>query len=299
MQKLNKFLLLFLCCFGMIHYSTAQRLSFRDSVPSEVQTNYLAPRLGLGTMTLRDQNLSPLFYQGIAASVGIDYGWYKPKWYHDINFQLNYGALVASSPQSSLPKATTLTHLAGIHLSTTNLWKTPWIPNKRWLLEVGGAFKIDPQGRFNPSLFNNSFSGDLFMNLMASAKIQWDFTRNKSFYKVKKKGKKKLKTARQQKLSFQADVGVLNFNYMSGFTNVYMPSQNGSTVNASGEFKEYNFRMNGWRLDLILQFLQFYSTGNGHKIAFIFSAMHAPGVYKPLDFGTIQLQYSFMINQKR
>lgn len=287
-------------CFLMFsQHSFSQRLSFKDSVPTTIKTNYLAPRLGLGTMILRDQNLSPLFYQGIAASFGITYEWYKPHWYHDINLQGNYGALTANSPISHLPKSTTLTHLVALHLSTTHLWKTPWI-NKNWLLEIGGAYKIDPHARLNPSLYNNSVSGALFMNVMASGKIIWDFTRNKSYYKFKKNGKKKLKTARQQKLSFQLDVGVLNFNYMPGYTNAYMPSYDGTlSTTAKGYLDQYNFRLSGWRIDFTLQFLQLYSTGNGHKIALIWSAMHAPGVFQPIDYGTVQLQYSIMINQKR
>lgn len=277
-----------------------QRISFRDSVPDNIESNYLALHFGLGTMTMRDQSLSPLFYTGVAASLGADYEWYKPKWYHDVNLQLNYGLLTADAPSSNLPNSTTLTHLIALELSTTNLWKTPCFKNKKWLFEIGGAFKFDPQMRINPSLFNNSFTGNLFMNVMASGKIIWDFSRNKSYYKIKKSGKKKAKTARQQKLSFQLDVGLLNFNYTPGYTNIYEPSYDGTIgTTAKSYFSQYNFRINGWRIDFTLQFLQFYSTGNGHKIALVWSAMHTPGVYNPLDYGTVQLQYSFMINQKR
>ncbi|MBW7868627.1 MAG: hypothetical protein H3C31_09915 [Brumimicrobium sp.] len=286
--------------FGVsVNQLCSQRLSFRDSVPSLIQCNYFAPRIGIGSMTLRDENLSPLFYDGFNLNLGFGYEWYKPKWYHDVVVLLDYGALSAKLPKTYMPTGNTMTHVIGINLSTTHLWRTPWIPSDKWTFEIGGSFKSSPYGKINPSLFNNAFSASYFLNIMSSGKISYDLSRTNSYFKTTKKGKEKLKTAVQRKLNFQFDAGLLNLSYLPGFTNVYMTEYGDDMKMVKGMFKEYKATLKGFRFDFKLEFLHLFSTGNGHRLALVTSVLHTPGRYRPLDFGATFLQYTMLINQKK
>ncbi|MCO5269566.1 MAG: hypothetical protein M9897_11810 [Brumimicrobium sp.] len=279
--------------------STAQRHTFKDTVPAIIECNYFAPRFSIGSMTLRDENLSPLFYDGVNLNFGVGYEWYKPKWYHDVFVGLDYGALRAKLPKSFMPTNKDMTHVVGFQLSTTHLWRTPWLRSEKWVIETGGAFKTAPYVKINPSLFNNTVSFQYFMNIMGATKISYDLSRTASSYKTTKKGKEKFKGAVQRKLNLQVDYGLLNLGYLPGFTNVYMSEYGDEMKTLTSMFKEYYFTLNSWRFDFKLEFLHLFSTGNGHRIALVTSVIHTPGRYRPLDFGATFLQYTMMINQKK
>ncbi len=241
--------------------------------------------LNLEYGNFRDFSTSPLFYKmpGFGCSVSGIYQTDKNENRFDLEGNILYW-------NSLLVQLNTYYHY---------LHKIPVFKNPKWDLKLGGSFHFTQHFRSNAALMNAQEGFESFVNVMAVGKISRDISRLSSrdytcwFIKGSYKPIKRM-------ISLQMNVGVLNLNHRpSTYNYVYFGYINGSELPIAEFFKEYKWRLNGWRLGAQIDYIWFYPSGNGRKISYIWDAMHAPGSFEPFEMACHKLQFTILINNKK
>jgi hypothetical protein len=175
----------------------------------------------------------------------------------------------------------------------------PVLKHPKWNLKVGGALLMTQNLRLNSALLNAQIGYEAFTNLMLVGKISRDFStlQPKPFKFWFIKGTKK---PGKRMLSFQMNIGLLNFNSRpSTYNYVYLGAIYGTAISLDKLLKEYKWKLNGWRIGTQIDYTWFYPSGNGRRISYIWDVAHAPGSFEPFDMATHKLQYTILINNKK
>lgn len=245
----------------------------------------------------------------MALSINMDYGLYRDFSTSPLFYKMP-GVGFAASGIYSLPKAENRFDIEGDFLYWNALFirinsyyhyihKIPVFKSEKWDLKVGGAFTFTQNFRSNSALQNAQIGYESFANVMVVGKISRDLSRLEPkdykcwFLKGTKKAIKRL-------ISFQLNVGILNFNHRpSTYNYVYLGSINGTELSLSEFFDEYQWKLNGWRFGTQIEYSWYYPSGNGRKIAYIWEAAHAPGTFEPFQMASHKLQFTILINNKK
>lgn len=234
----------------------------------------------------RDFATSPLFYDVFGGGVGFGRLYTTQKWDHLVDVNLN-------------------AHIGYAQFFNINLYyhyvhKLPIFKSPKLIFKLGGAFQFTQNIRINPPLRNAQAGLESIMNLMLVGKLNWDISRTTT-KTINFLGKKKEKKPIKREISFQCQIGLLNFNHRpSQYSFVYLGSINGTATNpAMWLFDEYSWSLNGWRLGTQIEYSWYKSTGNGRKIAYIWEAAHCPGNFEAFQMGIHKIQYTIIINNNK
>jgi hypothetical protein len=247
----------------------------------------------------RDFATSPLFYQGRGTNLYM--GWQSRNENGEFNLGLDFliNLTLANAPKSDFYEVKTMGIFSGLQGNVTYLRNLKQIKFDQYDFKVGGTLVGNQNMRLNPSLDNSSTGLESIVNLMLSAKVDRDISRrnesvtNFLFLSIRSKPVKRT-------LTFQTDVGILNFNRRPSYSYAYTSPIDGTNTSMfSYVWDKYSWSMNGWRLRSKLEFTQFKSSGNGHKIAYTWDAMHAPGKYAAFQAAMHRFEYTILINNNR
>lgn len=298
--------LLFVCTYHLLLSSATpfDSLPNRSIDPNEALRNlqygrFYNPSIEAGSALLRDRNLSPLFYSGPYIHIGQELLWANTQWQHRFGIGIGFAQLSAQLAQADFMQQVTGTMLFRPSFYSEHLYQVPAFKRTDYHLYVGGVVKGNFDVRINSSLFNNAFSSNGFLNLALGARLQKEISRTSDRVKQKKSGITKVKYARFRSLSVQTDIGLINLNYLPGYTNIYRGAIDSKAEGGPGLFSQYETHLNGWRLDAKLEYQVLKTNGNGYKIGFVSHNMSAKGAYKPVDIATTTLQFTLIVNNNK
>jgi hypothetical protein len=254
---------------------------------------------GFSSVTFRDFATSPLFYLGPGIHLGLN--WENINDNREINWGLHslFNIAIANTPESEYFPVISESFFSTFNGHFTYLRNLPVLSGDNFKIKAGGTLTGNQNLRLNPYLDNSSVGLESFFNLMTSAKADFDVSRKEGretkilFLSIRKRPVRRT-------LSFQMDIGFLNFNYRPSYNYVYDDKIDGSDTNPISFVRDqYVWSMNGWRLGTKLGLTRFKSTGNGRKISYAWDVLSAPGRHATFQMATHRLEFVLLINNKR
>lgn len=260
---------------------------------------YLLLSVGWANTTFRDFATSPLFYRGEGFSLSYEKQTIKQK------SEINWGfSSLISSTQASIAKSNYIqSNTYSAFISIDGFFKyyrnIPAISTEKIDIKAGGTVLATQNLRINQSLLNSALGVETFLNGMLSVKADIDISQKEEkttqlwFLKIKQKPSK-------QKLSFQTDIGLLNFNHRPSYNYLYFDKiEDFDSNNIFSLLKTYTWSLNGYRIGTKIEFSKFASTGNGYKIAYIWDIANAPGKHQSFQMAAHRIQYTLIINKNK
>lgn len=270
-----------------------------ETQENQLNQKYLLLSIGWTRTTFRDFATSPLFYRGSGFSLSYE------KQIIDQKSEINWGfSPLFSSTEACIAKSDYIQERAvSAFISMDGYLKyyrdLPRISSEKIQFKAGGTVLATQNIRINESLLNSAFGVETFLNLMLSAKADIDISQKEEktihlwFLKIKQNPSK-------QKLSFQTDIGLLNFNHRPSYNYVYFDEIDDNYTNELFALKEhYDWSLNGYRFGTKIEYSKFASTGNGFKIAYIWDMTNAPGKHQTFQMATHRIQYTLIINKNK
>lgn len=296
-----RFLILFICCQSS-HILNAQEQVNNSNVEhnDSLHTKYYT-RLSTGITTpiYRDFATSPLFFSGIGLNLST--AWLKHSDSRERIFQLEMGGAVMSpnTPESDFIQTGGLSFFGQFNAFYQQLWKLEALSNTQNNIKVGGALVTTQNIRINGALVNNLLGLESIYNLMASAQITRDISRKKEKEINLLLFKPVLKPAKRD-LRFLFNVGVLNVNHRPGYTYTYNSEMNGTeTGPAAWTYYNYQWALNGWRLQTQLEYIKHLPNGNARSWSYVWRAAHVPGRHEAFQMASHQIQFTLFFNSKK
>jgi hypothetical protein len=200
---------------------------------------------------------------------------------NDQEFAVKAGALFSHST------------LSYSHLRNISRW------NKgKWKFWAGGSWTNSFNFRSNKSLGNNAVGFEAFINLMASFKVGYDLSHQRS-------GTRKFLfvfnreiSPKKQNAHFRFDAGLLNWNYRPGYAYKVMPELDGTKTNPlQFAFAGYDWSRNGYRFGTELSFTRYKESGNAVQWAYLWDVVHAPGRFEPFQMAVHRLRLTLYFNR--
>lgn len=216
---------------------------------------------GFNSSKFIDFGTSPLYYRGLLKTVSLSYRKTTEKRevaytgnYSFGNYAMNYNDILSASKS--------MVHLSLRH---SRLYQVDAFDNKLWNLKVGGTLDANGLMRINDALMNNQFGFDVFVNLMASAKVSKDISnavpKKLWFIKIKPK---------QRNLAYQLDLGLIN----SAYRNDYIYSNSTGVYNENKLLGGHSFKMfSGFRMSSRLDYEHAIFGNNTLKYSYVWDAM--------------------------
>ncbi len=261
--------------------------------------SYLLLSSGGGYYQYRDLATSPLFYSGPGLDLSL--AWHREKSKGEKTFLLatSFGipnAQMASNTGFAVKSSAMFSHstLSYSHLHNISKW------NKgKWKFWAGGNLTNSFNVRMNKSLGNNAVGIEAFVNLMASFKVGYDLSHERS-------GTRKILfifdreiSPKKQFAHFKLNAGLLNWNYRPGYAYKEMPELDGTKTNPfQFAFAGYDWSRNGYRLGTELSFTKFNVSGNAVQWAYLWDAIHAPGRFEPFQMAMHRIKFTLFFNRK-
>lgn len=286
---------------GALLFSLLQSQVFAQ-VPSETnhtkQKNLLLSA-GLGYASFRDFATSPLYYNGPGISLAIEKQTLRQK--SEINWGLSplISSTMAHIPKSNYYQPSTSSSFMSFDAYCQYLRLVPQLSSDKLKFKAGGTLMGTQNFRVNQDLFNSAVAAETFINFMLSLKADKDISRNTEkinklwFITIRRKPAKR-------KLSFQANIGIVNINHRPPYNFLYLSPINGTQNNSfSSPANAYQWSLNGWRVGTKIEFSKFASSGNGFKIAYVWDIASAPGKHQAFQMASHRIQYSLIINKNK
>lgn len=268
-------------------------LSAQGGAPS-VSARHFSPSAGLGWYTFRDFGTSPLFYDGPGLNLSLANRWSSTRAVSWFNASTHFALTAAKLPQSNFLQAGGSAFFLNFRIDGGYLRRMPKPAIDRLEVFAGGGLVSDLLLRQNSGLGNAQVGTDVVANLLACGKVSYDVSRqeadtlNLKLIRLRRKPK-------TQKLDFQLDIGVLNFNYRPGYAYVHDSELTGEP-GLSWALADHRWKMNGWRLGTAFGYQRQRSNGNAVRIDYRWEAVHAPGRFHALQFASHQVRFVFMFN---
>ncbi len=257
MKKTMLCFLLLMSVSILAQETTKPKEKYRKTMPVFIEIG-----AGINNSKFIDFATSPLYYSGFLRHVSGSYKKETEK--REVFYNIGYSFGSYSLEYNSLELSSD--PLANFNIRHTRLYQIDAFSDEKWNLKVGGTIDARGLGRLNPALMNNQFGADLFVNLMASGKVSKDISNssNKKFWFVKAK-------AKERKLSYQLDLGLINSTYRNGY--IYSNSQPVYNPNAS-LFGAHEFLLfSGFRMSSRFDYEHAISNNNTLKFSYIWDAM--------------------------
>lgn len=270
-----------------------------EPLVSPINQNNLLISTSLSYARYRDFATSPLFYQGNGTNLYM--GWQTINKNRELEVGVDFliNLAFANTPESDFYEANSQGIFSGLEATVSYLRNLQSFGNELYNFKVGGTLIGNQNMRMNSSLDNSSTGVESIVNLMLSGKVQRDISRRKEsvinlpFMSFRQKPV-------HRTLTFQVDAGILNFNRRPSYNYAYVaPIDRINNSMFSYVWDYYSWSMNGWRLRTKVAFTQYNSSRNGHRIAYAWDAMHAPGKHAPYQMGLHRIEYTLLINNNR
>ncbi|MBN2650270.1 MAG: hypothetical protein JXR50_11080 [Prolixibacteraceae bacterium] len=286
---------------GALLFSLLQSHVFAQAAPETSQSKQknLLLSAGLGYATFRDFATSPLYYAGPGFSFAFERQTIMPK--SEINWGLSplISSTMALIPISDYLQTQASSMFISFDAYAQYLRLVPQLSSDKLKLKAGGTVMATQNIRINQSLNNAAFGAESFVNLMLALKADTDISRKEEkniklwFLNFKQK-------PARRNLSFQANIGLLNFNHRPSYNYFYFSKIDGNSVSSlSSMMKTYDWSLNGWRVGTKIEFSKFTSSGNGFKIAYVWDITSAPGKHQAFQMASHRIQYSLIINKNK
>ncbi|MCC5943468.1 MAG: hypothetical protein JJT94_00930 [Bernardetiaceae bacterium] len=277
--------------------NTADSLGLLDN---DTRHRYFTPSVGYNSLLYRDFATSPLFYRGAGLHLGL--AWLTreaERWESTYQMGLNTGFTFADMPESNYFQGFTSSTFVNAQLYGHYLRQINTLSNDKLKIKVGPALASDLNFRFNGGLGNAGAGSEILLNLMLGAQAVYDFSRKESKEQDWLLFTRKLRPIKRE-LSFQLNVGVLNFNYRPGYAYLsdfeFDGSDTSPLVFLYGGHKLY---LNGYRLRTHVAYTSYRQNGNAHSWSYHWDAAHAPGGYEIFQMAIHRFQYTLMFHRSK
>jgi len=301
----SKFLVL-LIFFGMslCSHLKAQHNTVLSDTTKSPKKNFSFDRslhltAGFTSYMYRDFATSPLFYNGVGLRTAIGYELKSDKNEHLFDIDYIIGAAFAQNPQPSEPGNTTMAFLNTSNFYYHYLHELNPFAFGKYKSYFGSAVASSFNIRVNTSLNNNSVGIENISNIMLAFKLNKDISRHQVVIEDLLLFKRKLLPAKRN-LSFQLNIGVLNFNYRPGYAYNYLGEMNGSSTNIlKYAIENHQWSMNGMRLQTRLEYAYYKPYKNGSKWAYVWDFANVPGKFEKYQSAFHRLEYVLIINRNK
>lgn len=254
---------------------------------------------GFTSYLYRDFATSPLFYNGIGMRTAIGYELKSDKNEHFLDVDFIIGAAFAQNPLPLSPGNSTMAFLNSSNVYYHYLHELYSPSESKYKAFFGGGFASTFNVRVNSALNNNSVGIENISNFMIALKLNKDISRHKIVIEDLFLFKRKLLPAKRN-LSFQLNIGVLNFNYRPGYAYNYLGEMDGSSTNVlKYALENHQWAMNGIRLQTRFEYAYFKPYKNGSKWAYVWDFANVPGNFEKYQSAFHRLEYVLIINRNK
>ncbi|MDD4574912.1 MAG: hypothetical protein PHI36_00635 [Bacteroidales bacterium] len=254
---------------------------------------------GFTSFLYRDFATSPLFYSGVGLRLAVGY---EIKSDHDEHFfDLDYiiGVAFAVNPTPVTAGNSTMAIMNTSNFYYHYLHELTRFNNDKYKISLGGSFLNSLNVRVNQALNNNSAGIENISNFMFSLKLNRDISRHQVIIEDLLLFKRKLMPSTRS-LSFQCNIGLLNFNYRPGYAYNYLGEMDGSSTNIlKYAIEDHLWSMNGIRLNTRLEFSYYKPYKNGSKWAYVWDFANVPGKFETYQSAFHRLEYVLIINRNK
>jgi hypothetical protein len=293
-------ILIMLFGFASLSHGRTPELQEDQTTPlnSKILGRYFHSSSGIGLMSYRDFATSPLYFSGLGLHLNL--GWERVRANKEFLFslQMQLGVVGANAPLSNYYQAFSVGFMSNYQGYTHLLWDIPIGENPKNSLSIGPGMVFTNNIRVVPNLNNNAFGGEGFFNLMATGIFRRDVSRKKPFNLDLGLFTLRLKP-RSKSLSFQFGAGLLNLNRRPGYAYFFDGELDGTNTNPlSYIYENYKWRLNGWRMMSKLEYAWYLENGNGHSVAYLWDAVHAPGGFEAFQMASHMIRYTLIFKRK-
>lgn len=290
--------MLFGCMFSL---SAAQRLEedstgmpeFRDF--SLLYSNYYSG-IGYANVTHRDFATSPLFYDASAVSINMGWPRVNEKSRREIGIEAFAGISSARVPMKTeyIVISSSGIYSGNLHFDFLRKKNFPQLNSDTWFgFSVQSRFNF----RVNSDLGNNGAGIEALANLMASGRIEKDFSRKAGEGRVFLFFKRKRNVSRM--LCFQINAGLLNFNYRPGYSYSGFSEFNGSQTNGlQFVLANHSWSLNGFRINTKLEWIINKKNKYSDRWVYSWDLINAPGKYERFQMVVHTFTYSMLLFRK-
>ena len=279
-------------------------VSFGTHTPASDSTNasayYRRLAIGLTNATYRDFATSPLFYSG--SGILLQTSWFKQSnsKERDLQFGLVLNNMSARIPKSNYMQPETNAIFAQLNIRYNRLFRLNSISTDRVDYKLGGLAQTTQNLRANPSLFNNALGLENITNIMVSAQMTRDVSRNRNRTLNFRLFKINLRPVKRD-LRFQLNYGLANFNYRPGYAYLYVPEINGTeTTNLQFFLSSYKWSgFDGQRVTTDLEYIIYMPNGNASSWSYTWDIASAPGNHELFQMASHQIRYRMYFHTKK
>jgi hypothetical protein len=265
-----------------------------------VSNYYRRLSIGLNIPTYRDFATSPLFYNGYG--ILLQTSWFKNsiRRERDLQIGLTLNNMSARIPKSNYIQPKTNAVFAQLNIRYNRLFQLKSISNEKVNYKLGGLAQTTQNFRINQNLQNNAIGLENITNLMVSAQMTRDVSRNRQrtfnfgLFKIRRSPVKR-------DLRFQLNYGIANFNYRPGYAYTYVPEINGSETSFI-KFLRSSYKwsyFDGQRLNTDLEFIIYLPNGNATSWSYTWDIAHVPGNYQAFQMASHQIRYRLYFHAKK
>jgi hypothetical protein len=255
--------------------------------------------VAIGPVIFRDFATSPLFYKSSALSAQMAWGRSKEKYDRKWSLRSSIASTKAALPELeySGPKSTALFSSSDIAYQQLRPW--PRFNKGKWSYFLGGVAISTFNFRINKALGNSAVGLEAFFNAMASGKVNYDLSHEKTGTRKFLWMKREQKPTKQS-LSLQFNVGLVNANYRQAYDYKSFPEVDGSNLNPFKLMVNSSaWAVNGTRFSSELEFRRQRPTGNAISWSYVWDAVSAPGREHLFQMAAHRIQFTLHFNRTK
>jgi len=244
--------------------------------------DFLAVGGGSTRLSLRDQGVSPLYYDGFLALGQMEFQTRTPRYSWSLYGSYGYGTLKASR---------LATYQSSIHHISYGSDYLRGVKDlgARWQLAAGAHLQGMTNIRYNPSFRNAGSTAESINSLGASAKITWLIDRERSkrrflwIFPVRH-------NRRVQQLSYQLNIPLLTAIWSPAFP--YLDDFTEGTVDY---LQKNELKWGGIRLSNRFNYLYYLKNGNALRLTYHWEVFQGPDDFGRIGLGQHQAAFAFLI----
>jgi hypothetical protein len=289
-------------CFYLQQYGKAQEkttpnLPDIDKIEFK-PTRHFVSSYGTGNTIYRDFATSPLFYRGPLMSLQMAWKKHRSQNTREWLLQTNFSPAQVQLSDEQTYKTKASSVLSSSSLAYSYLHQLPKLTKGKLSFAAGGMWLNTFNFRLNQSLGNNAVGMEFFSNIMASGVATYDVSHSKSGRRYFLKYLYITRQPRNQRLSFQLNAGLLNWNYRPGYAYKELPELDGSKTNPFAlVLSGFDWKLNGYRFGSELSFIRFKQNGNAVKWSYCWDILHAPGRFEAFQMAMHRIQFSLFFKR--
>lgn len=302
-KVLRFFILLFLLSVNysplIAQHDVVQNTPIHMQIKNTQYDRSLHLSAGFTSFLYRDFATSPLFYNGVGLRAAAGYEIKSDKIEHFFDFDYIIGAAFAANPFPATAGNSTMALMNTSNFYYHFLHELTTFYDYKYKISYGGSFMNSINVRVNQALNNNAAGIENISNFMFSLKLNRDISRHQVIVEDLLLFERKLMPAKRN-LSFQCNIGLLNFNYRPGYAYNYLGEMDGSSVNIlKYALENHQWSMNGIRLNTRLEYSYFKPYQNGSKWAYVWDFASVPGKFETYQSAFHRFEYVLIINRNK